>query len=240
MTAGTNDVQRMPQVAVVAGGEGVRLRPLTEDIPKPMIPVSGKPFLEYLLIMLRRHNFRSIVICTGYLGEQIKSHFSDGGKFDLEISYSEEKELMGTGGALKLAEDLLEDTFFVMWGDNYLELNFLEMQERFHHYGKLGMISVYPNREKRVNHNVLVNENNDIMIYNKSHESAEMNGVEAGVSIFNKKFLDHIPENEKVSLEVQVYPKLISDRQLKGYWCETKYYDIGTFERLKIFEEVIK
>ena len=230
----------MLQVVIVAGGEGVRLRPLTEKTPKSMTPVQGKPYLEYQLQMLKKHGFRDIVMCIGYLGDQIRSYFGDGSKLDLNITYSIEKELLGTGGAIKNAETELDDDFFVMWGDNFLELDFTEMLSEYEKAKTAGMISVYRNTEKRVDHNVFVDDENYVRIYKKREELEEMNGVEAGVSIFNKKILEYIPVSKKISLEEQIYPKLIEEHQLKCYWTDVKYYDIGTFERLKIFEEVLQ
>jgi NDP-sugar pyrophosphorylase family protein len=230
-------IKEMFQVVILAGGVGKRLMPMTENVPKSMTQINGKPFLEYLLKLLLKNNFKNVVLCIGYLGEPIRSYFSDGREFGLNIAYSEETELLGTGGAIKNAQNLLEEKFFVVYGDNYLPLQYHEMQEQFDRSNKIGLLSIYNNTEKRVPHNVYINNENQIKIYNKQKELPRMNGVEAGVSVFNKKLLEYIPDNVRISLEEKIYPKLIDNNELFGYLNDIKYYDIGTFERLKVFEE---
>ena len=105
------------QVAILAGGLATRLRPLTAKIPKSLIQIQSKPFLEYQLEFLKRGGVKDIVLCIGYLGEQIEEYFGNGKKFGVNISYShEDKNLLGTAGALKNAQNLLQDTFFTMYG----------------------------------------------------------------------------------------------------------------------------
>ena len=113
------------QIVILCGGAATRLYPLTKKIPKSLIRIAEKPFLERQLNLLKKNGISGIVLCIGYKGEQIKKYFKDGRKFGVKIRYSSDgKKLLGTGGALKKAEDLLEDTFLVMWGDSYLPFNF--------------------------------------------------------------------------------------------------------------------
>ena len=104
------------QVAILAGGLATRLRPLTQDQPKSMVRVLGRPFLEYQLEFLRRNGITAVVLCIGYLGEQIEGYFGDGGGFGVDIRYSREDKPLGTAGALKNARGLLADEFFTLYG----------------------------------------------------------------------------------------------------------------------------
>src|SRR5208337_3829133 len=108
------------QAVILAGGEGTRLRPLTTNLPKSMIPVAGKPFLEYEINLLKRAGVSDLVICSGYMGETIRNHFGDGGGYGVRIRYSDDGDiLLGTAGSLKNAEALLADRFFITFGDAY-------------------------------------------------------------------------------------------------------------------------
>src|SRR3989338_1997571 len=112
------------QTVILAGGRGTRLSPITNMIPKPMVTVKDKPFLEYLLLMLKRNSLEKILLCVGYLGEKIEVYFGDGRRLGMEIKYSYEKEPLGTAGGLKLAENLLEEEFLVLYGDSYLDIDY--------------------------------------------------------------------------------------------------------------------
>ncbi|MCJ7509172.1 MAG: sugar phosphate nucleotidyltransferase, partial [candidate division Zixibacteria bacterium] len=111
------------QALILCGGLGKRLRPLTRKIPKSMLPVAGKPFLEYLIKLLKQNGIKEIILCTGYLHNKLKDYFGDGEKFGVNIQYSREHFPLGTGGAIKNAEKLIKSRFFVLNGDSYINLN---------------------------------------------------------------------------------------------------------------------
>lgn len=102
---------------ILAGGKGTRMRPFTYEIPKPMIPVKGKPLVQHIIELLRKHDIRDIILSTGYMSDKIKEHFGNGSKFGVSISYCEEKKEMGTAGALRLAKDMLDTPFLMFNGD---------------------------------------------------------------------------------------------------------------------------
>ena len=108
----------MPTLAILAGGVATRLRPLTEKIPKSLVEVAGKPFIQHQMELLHRQGFRSIVLCTGFLGEQIEAFVKDGSPWGMSVRYSHDgSQLLGTGGALVKATELLGDPFWVLYGD---------------------------------------------------------------------------------------------------------------------------
>ena len=234
----------------MAGGEGTRLRPITEKIPKTMVEINGKPFLEHQLELLAKNDILEVVLLVGRLWEKIKNYFGnvycspDNKKINIE--YSVEPRYLGTGGAVKNAEKYLSEYFFVVYGDTYLPLDYQDMANLILSKEVTGAISVYSNKDKMVNNNVTVDDNTYILKYDKYHETAEMNGVEAGVLVFNKDVLRLIPsieglqKEQKISLEIDIYPKLIAQHQLLGYRTDLRFYDMGTPERIKIISEVLK
>jgi NDP-sugar pyrophosphorylase family protein len=244
-----SQVSKTVQAIILAGGRGERLRPITDTIPKSMVNINNKPFLEYQLIQLRDNGINKIVLCVGYLWEVIRDHFGDGSKFGINIEYSVEERFLGTGGALKLAEQYLEPSFFIINGDTYLPIEYSQLESLFwsgknNNEAIMGAISVYDNHNKIVNNNVTIDPQNYILKYDKVNETEELNGVEAGVSIFDRKILEYLTttptSDAQHSLEIEVFPKLITNRQLLGFRTDKQFYDMGTPERLKVISEVLK
>ena len=225
------------QTVILAGGRGTRLSPITCNIPKPMVPVKDKPFLEYLLWMLKRNSLKKILLCVGYLGNKIEAYFGDGRHLGIKIKYSYEKELMGTGGALKLASDLLEEKFLLLYGDSYLDIEYGEFIKFFENQKTIGSIVIYDNAhgDTKVKNNIAM-EGNFITKYDKRKEDANLKYVEAGASIFKKELLNLIEESQFVSLENDIFPVLIKNKELTGYPSSVGFCDIGTFERLNLFK----
>src|SRR5271155_3021675 len=132
-------------VAILAGGLATRLRPITEKIPKSLVPVAGKPFLAHQLKLLHARGIRRVVLCIGYLGEMIQRDFSDEA-YGIKLDYSFDGEkLLGTGGAIKRALPKLGEEFFVLYGDSYLPIDYAPIAEDFHRSGRLGLMTVYRN-----------------------------------------------------------------------------------------------
>lgn len=229
------------QAVILAGGLGTRLRPLTYKIPKPMIPILGKPYLYYQLRMLKNYSINNILILIGHLGGQIRDYFKDGKELGLNIRYSIEHKPMGTGGALKLAEPMLEDDFFVIYGDSYLPVNYIDIERFFRKHNKTGLVVIYDNRENTaVPNNIALEDNLVVTKYKKGYNDSSLRYVEAGVSLFKKDILILIKERQSVSLEEEIYPLLIGKQELIAYITNQRFYDIGTPERLKEIEEVLK
>src|ERR1700686_1756541 len=118
------------QAVILAGGLGTRLWPLTRQVPKPMVPVAGVPYLEHQLRLLKKQSILDIVLLTGYLGEQVEEYFGDGGSLGLAIRYSREPQPRGTAGALREARSLLAGTFLLIYGDSYLPIDYAAVFER--------------------------------------------------------------------------------------------------------------
>jgi NDP-sugar pyrophosphorylase family protein len=226
------------QVVILAGGLGKRLRPITEKIPKVMVEVKGKPFLEYLLKMLKKKGFNKFLILAAYLGHMIEDYFGNGEKFGIKIDYSYEKEPMGTGGALKIAEIKLEDQFLLLNGDTYLDMDYNDFLERFKANNKQGQILVYTNDDGSMKNNILIDNNNKIAKYNKK-DPAGLNGIDAGVLALKKDILKMIPAKKIVSLENEIYPKMMEADEFYGYPTNHQFLDIGSFKTLQSAEKII-
>lgn len=229
------------QAVILAGGLGTRLRPLTYEIPKPMIPILGKPYLYYQLKLLKDYCISDVLLLIGHLGEQIKDYFKDGKEFGLDIKYSIEQKPLGTGGALKLAEPLLKDEFFVIYGDSYLPVDYIDIERFFQKHNKTGLVVVYDNKEDTtVLNNIALKENLIVTEYKKGYNDRNLKYVEAGVSLLRKDVLNLIKEEDVVSLEEEIYPLLIGKQELIAYITNQRFYDIGTPERLKEIKDVLR
>jgi len=225
---------------ILAGGLGTRLRPLTIDVPKPMVPVNGKPFLHHQIELLRRNGVEDIVLCVGYLWEEIRNYFAEGENFNVKLTYSVEEEPLGTGGALRYAADCLDEAFFLLNGDTYLPIDYWQVADSFREAGNIGLLVAYSNNENVAVNNLQVGKDNKVRHYSKNKADWGLNFVDAGVAVYSKKILGYIPEDKVVSLEEEVYPKLIEEEELRAYPTDQRFYDVGTPERLKQAEEVLK
>lgn len=226
------------QAVILAGGLGTRLKPVTEKVPKSMILVRGKPFLEHQLNLLKRHGISDVVLCVGHLGEKIKRHFGDGEKFGVKIRYSEETEgLLGTAGAIKKAQDLLDDVFFVTYGDAHLILDYRAVMRYFEKFEKLGLMVVYKNFDRYDRSNVVV-EGDLVKIYSKRRKAPSMVYIDFGVSVLRRKALDLVREGRVVDLE-ELYPKLIRRKELLAFETDQRFYEIGSPKGLREFEELV-
>ena len=226
------------QAVILAGGLGARLRPLTHKVPKPMVLIKGKPFLEYQLEMLKKNSFQDFILCTGYLGEKIEEYFGNGEKMGIHIKYSKENEPLGTGGALKNAQKLLESEFVLIYGDSFLPMDYKLLIADFNESKKLGITVVFGNNPKIVQNNMEVSQTCEVLNYDKKNEGRS-NYVEAGVHVFKKGVLNFVPENSVFSLEEELLPVLIKTGELSAHITNKRFYDIGTFDRLKIFNQVL-
>jgi len=227
------------QIVILCGGLATRLRSLTEKIPKSMIDINGKPFLEYQLELLKKNGIFDMIFCIGHKGEQIENYFRDGSRFGVKIRYSREKDkLLGTGGALKKAENLLDKVFLVIYGDSYLPFNFKAAIDYFNEFEKLGLMVVYKNQSQYEKSNVLIKDNL-VKQYNKENPIKEMEYIDYGVSIFRKKVLELLPENTRCDLS-QTYLSLIKKNQLLAFESKIRFYEVGSFEGIEEFKRYIK
>lgn len=227
------------QAVILAGGKGIRLKPLTYQTPKSMISIHGKPFLQYQLELIRSFGINEILFLFSYLGRQIGDYFRNGSGFNLNIDYSYEEDLLGTAGALKNAEGKLRNVFLLLYGDTYLSIDYKKLIDYFYQFKKTGVITVYNNLDKIAPNNVKINESNLVIDYNKNNDK-NMNCLDAGLMIFKKEIVAFIERNKKTSLEEEIFPKLIEVKELIAYPVNQRFYDMGSFKGLGLLEEKLK
>lgn len=230
------------KVLILVGGLGTSLRGVVNDKPKAMVKVDGKPFLEYLILQLKQFGFEDIILSTGYLSQEIEDYFGTGNRWEVNISYSREKEPLGTGGAVKLAEDLMdEDDFLVMNEDSFLDI---DLSDLIHfHRKKAALASMALVKVENPKRYGLVEIDKDKWIINfiEKEKASQSNLINGGVYVFNKAIFDEIPDNEKVSLEKQIFPTLVG-KEFYGMPTDAYFIDIGTPEdymRLKQNPQVL-
>jgi NDP-sugar pyrophosphorylase family protein len=227
------------QAVILAGGEGVRLRPLTYSVPKPMVPVNNRPFLEYLVDMLKDNGITEVVLLLGYLPEVIIRHFGDGSDFGLNIKYSIGKVSDKTGTRIRNAGPLFDDVFLLMYGDNLWPLDLNKLFAFYSRQKTLASTTIYTNKDGRGEYgrenNACVNDRGFVLKYDKSRRDKDLNGVDIGFFILNKKVLELIPAGD-CSFEEEVLPVLIKKKQLSGYQTDERYYYITSVESLKAME----
>ena len=230
------------QAVILAGGLGTRLWPLTLEVPKPMVPVAGAPYLEHQLRLFKKQQISDILLLTGYLGNQIEEYFGDGSQLGLTIRYSREAEPVGTAGALRQAAEYLADSFLLIYGDSYLPMPYAVVFERLQASDARGLVVVYDNRlgDSSVKNNIAVDNDGYVTRYAKDVEGdSSLAYVEAGILGFRRNIVELIPAEGSVSLEKEIFPVLIARRELIAVATTLKFYDIGTPERLRTIENLL-
>ena len=225
------------QAVIIAGGLGTRLGPLTETVPKAMVPVNGRPFLEYEVSLLKSEGVADIVVCLGHLGGSIREHFGDGKGFGVAMKYSEDgPKLLGPAGALKRAEPLLEDAFFVTYGDAYLRAPYAEMSKRLHSSGRSALMGAYRN-EGRYGRSDLAVDGGSVVAFDKSGRR-RLHWINYGVTAMRKRALATIPKGRAVG-EEEFYGDLIRQSELLAFPVRLRPYEIGNPGSLAEFSRFI-
>ncbi len=218
------------KAVLLVGGMGTRLRSVVPSMPKPLACVGGRPFLELLVRQLRHQGIRRVVMCTGHLAEQIENEFGDGHALDIEIEYSKEPQPLGTAGAVKLAQHYLGNSsqFLVMNGDSFLEINLGQLIGFHRKHGGLVSMAVLPVQNANRYGTVQVDATSRVISFAEKTGSETPGLVNAGVYVFNRAVLDHIPEGSS-SLERDVFPRLL-DQGVYALEQQGIFIDIGTPE----------
>ena len=222
-------------MAILAGGLATRLSPVTEKVPKSLIEIVGRPFVAYQVELLRRNGLTELVFCVGYLGEMLEEFLEDGRHFGVSIHYSYDgPTLLGTGGALRKALPLLGESFFVLYGDSYLECDYAAIEKAFFNAGSLGLMTVMRNEGKWDRSNVVFH-NNRIIQYDKKNPSRNMQYIDYGLGVLKAAALESYPLNVNFDLEI-VYNNLVSQGQLAAFEVTQRFYEIGSPQGIQDLE----
>ncbi len=226
------------QAVILAGGKGERLKPLTEEVQKCMLPLCGRPLLEHHVELCKKHGITDIVMCVGYKKERIMEHFDDGSEFGIPIRYSIETELLGTGGAVKNCGKLLADRFVVAYGDVASKLNYTKLAKFHSKKGGEATIVVHPSLHPEDSDIVDMEKTGKVRGFICKPHNLRGRGYvnNAGCYVFEKKALANIIE-KKLSMEKELFPKLAQRGTLYAYNTLDYLRDMGTFERYKKMED---
>jgi D-glycero-D-manno-heptose 1,7-bisphosphate phosphatase len=231
--------QRPTQAVIFAGGRGVRLGRLTDDKPKPMIEFHGKPFLEYLIEMLRDQGFDRVLLLLGYLPEVIQKHFGDGSRWKLHIDYALSPVTDETGRRLRLAERRLDPVFLLMYCDNYWPMPFDRMWGRFLEFNASALVTVFQDASGERRRNMAVDADDRVIAYDKSRTLSGLNANDIGFMIIKREALNWLPEGNP-SFEQSVFPPLIAHRELLAWPTRHRYYSVGSEDRLADTAEFLR
>lgn len=217
----------LPSCVILCGGLATRLRPITEKIPKSLITVNGEPFLAHQLRLLKSKGIDRAVLCVGYLGEMIQEFAGDGTNFGVRLSYSfDGPKLLGTAGAIRHAKPLLDDEFFVLYGDSYLPCDYAAVYESFQQAGKSALMTFFRNEGSFDTSNVEA-ENGVIVKYDKRARTPRMHYIDYGLGVFRKSVFESLTPDENYDLAA-VYQNLLAEGNLAGYEVRERFYEIGS------------
>jgi NDP-sugar pyrophosphorylase family protein len=227
------------QTVILAGGQATRLLPLTANIPKSLLQINEKPFILHQLELLKIKGVSHVVICLGHLGSQIMEVVGDGKWLGLEVNYSWDGErLRGTGGALRKAWPLLDDYFFVLYGDSYLPCDYFSVQNAFIASHLLGLMTVFHNQGRWDTSNVEF-ANGRILAYDKNQRTERMQYIDYGLGVFQKKAFSTVLESEAADLSV-LYQGLLQQKQLAAFAVKERFYEIGSLAGIAELEDYLK
>jgi len=218
-------IEALP-VAILAGGLATRLRPLTERIPKALVEVAGRPFVDWQLELLASAGIKRVVFCVGYLGEMIEAHVGDGRRFGLEVAYSYDgPTLLGTGGALRRALHLLGEKFLVLYGDSYLPIDYAAVASAFLRSDKTGLMTVLKNEGRWDSCNVWM-EGGEIRLYDKKARLPEMQHIDYGLTAFRAEVFSRCSA-ETFDL-AEVMHELVAKKEMAAFEVTERFYEIGS------------
>jgi NDP-sugar pyrophosphorylase family protein len=224
--------------AILVGGKGTRLKPLVADVPKPLANVAGEPFLFLILRELASVGIRKVVLLTGYMHEKIVEACGHGQQFGLEIIYSQENEPLGTAGALKHAQSMLQayPEFILLNGDTYLDCSlkdFIQCKLKDKSFGMIGVTK--PDDVKRYGSVVINQATQDVEEF-REKDNNNTGWVSAGIYKLSSRIFDLIPEGQSSSLETDIFPHLVQEKMiLQSFLLEGMFCDIGVPESYAVF-----
>jgi mannose-1-phosphate guanylyltransferase len=222
------------QAIVLVGGEGTRLRPLTESVPKPALTLVDRPFLAYMVEWLARHGVGEVVLACGFLAEKLREALGDGEHSGARIRYVAEPQPLGTAGAIRFAADRLGDDlgerFFALNGDVLTDLDLTALLGAHEERGARATIGLHPVEDSSPYGLVRTDEAGGVVEFLEKSGELVPGDINAGIYVVERSVLEEIPAGEKVSIERDVFPRLAGDglqaTRMDGYWM-----DIGTPER---------
>ena len=225
------------QALILVGGEGTRLRPLTLTVPKPVVTLVDRPFLAYMLEWLAGHGVEDVILSCGFKADKVRAVLGDGGSYGVRLTYREEPTPLGTGGALKFCEDLLDERFLMLNGDVLTDIDLTAQIAQHEATGATGTLALVPVDDPSNYGLVRTGEDGAVLDFiekpqddSTSHRSVGVNTISAGAYVLDRSVLDLLEPGAPASIERDVFPRLVGNglyaRVSDRYWL-----DIGTPER---------
>ena len=220
------------QALILAGGEGTRLRPLTTTFPKPVVPLVDRPFIGFMLDWLRGHGVDEVIMGCGHMADGVRAVLGDGSGFGVKLSFVEEPRPLGTGGALKFAEDLLDERFLMLNGDVLTDLDLTAQIAQHEATGARATLALTPVEDPSAYGLVRLTPDNQVteFVEKPSADQIDTNNISAGAYVLERSVLELLQPGKPASIERDVFPRLVGDG-LYGYVGEGYWMDIGTPDR---------
>ena len=223
------------KAVILAGGLGVRLRPLTNKKPKPMLPLGKKPLLEYLINWIRKNGVKEIVLCVSYLHKIIEDYFEDGHRFGVKIEYAISSKPLATAGQLKTAEKFIDDTFVCVYGDTLLDFNLKNMIRQHKKKKSLITMSLYEYKTN-IRYGVIDTKNNGkVSGWNEKPEIKSK--VNMGCYVMEPTTLSFIPKNRPFGMDVVIKKAISKRKAVNSFLSKKGFIDIGdkeTYEKINL------
>ncbi len=230
------NVKKIKKAVILAGGRGTRMRPFTYEMPKPMIPLQGKPLVQHIIELLRKYDIRDITLSIGYMGDKIIQYFGNGANFGVDISYVSEDEELGTAGCLNLMKESLDETFVMFNGDILANIKMRDFISFHRDNNALATIALTPVHDPSRFGVANLRGNRILEFIEKPKEAVNSKLINAGVYVLEPEVLEYIPEGRSM-METDVFPKLAEKGKLFGYPFDGQWFDTGTHEA---YERAIK
>ena len=228
----------MLPVVILAGGLATRLYPVTNTIPKALIIVAGRPFIDHQLSLLKEKGVKQVVLCVGYLGNEIEKFVGDGKQWGIEVQYSYDgDDLLGTGGAVKKASVLLPETFMILYGDSYLDIDYEGVLQQFY-AEKLPIIMTVYNNQNTLEASNIIMKDGRILRYDKTYKDPDMEYVDYGLIVIRKEIFDTFPSQGPFDLSL-VLSQWVDAGRVAAYVVEQRFYEIGSVQGIKETGEYI-
>lgn len=227
---------KVEKAVILAGGKGTRMRPFTYEMPKPMIPVQGKPLLQHIIELLRKYEIRDIILSTGYMGEKIKEYFGNGSRFGVDLTYIEEKSEMGTAGSLNLMKNLLNGTFLMFNGDVLANIDLHDLIAFHRENNAVATIALTQVRDASRFGVARLKGSKILEFIEKPETTGRSKLINAGIYVLEPEVIGYVPEG-RAMMEMDVFPKLAEEGRLYGYPFDGQWFDTGTHEA---YERAIK
>jgi mannose-1-phosphate guanylyltransferase len=221
------------QALILAGGEGTRLRPLTSTVPKPVVQLVNRPFISYMLEWLARHDVDDVILSCGFMADGVRKVLGDGSRYGIRLRYLEEPRPLGTGGALKFAQELLDERFFMLNGDVLTDIDLTDQLAQHERAGARATLALIEVDDPSAYGLVRLEPDRAVkeFVEKPSLDQIDTNLINAGAYILHRDVLDIMPPaGTNVSIEREVFPRLVGDG-LYGYPAEAYWLDIGTPSR---------